>query len=273
MTFIMILVALIVERFFNWNHIRNWQWFSYYQRFLNKYISAWPKDLVLVFYIVPPLLLVALINTALTDLLYDVLKIIFGIIVLMYCLGPRNLWVEVYAIINDLHKEDPKSAVERAQASFNIAPTHSQDFHKNFTNAIFVAANQRIFAVLFWFAILGPVGAVLYRLIQLCAAQSPRALQVQAFLDWIPARIFALTFALGGHFRDVITYWKKDAKYGLHTNEILLAECGMAALDVAHGDQVPEDGSAEKEALALLDRTFVIWLAFLAIVVLLLLKE
>ena len=51
-------------------------------------------------------------------------------------------------------------------------------------------------------------------------------------------------------------------------NEKLIADCGIDALDVVDQNKLPEDGSAEKAALSLLDRTFVIGLVILALVVL-----
>jgi hypothetical protein len=61
---------------------------------------------------------------------------------------------------------------------------------------------------------------------------------------------------------------KADAKSGLTGNDKLVSECGIAALDVREGNRLPEDGSAEKAALDLLDRVFVMALVVLAIVVL-----
>ncbi|MCC2667377.1 MAG: hypothetical protein K0S63_1293, partial [Gammaproteobacteria bacterium] len=53
------------------------------------------------------------------------------------------------------------------------------------------------------------------------------------------------------------------------TNEQFLTECGIAALDVEENHRLPETGLAEQEALALIDRVFVIGLLLIAIVVLL----
>lgn len=274
MTFIATLIALIIERFFHWTQLRHWTWFPKYQRMLIGRISNWSSYALLAICALPLLIIVGVINHILGFWFHGVLKIIFDVVVLLYCMGPDNLWLQTFSCLNELHKEDPKYVVERAQATFGIAPVeNSQAFHQALTGAIFTAANQRVFAVVFWFVILGPIGAVLYRVTTLCAAQSDFGLtqvakQAQQILDWIPARVFTFLFALGGHFVEVFNIWKADAKTGLDGNDKLLMESGVAAIDVKDSNHLPEDGSAEKSALELLDRVFVIWLVILAVITL-----
>lgn len=269
MTFIITLIALIIERFFHWSQLRHWRWFKAYQRWLGSRISTLPSYLVLTVYILPLLIVVGLINHFLGGWGYGIPKLVFGILILLYCMGPDNLWVQAYSCLNELNKEDPKVAVEQAKSAFGIAvPENSEAFHQALTKAIFIQANQRIFAVIFWFVILGPVGAVLYRSLAMCAEQSESgvsqtAMQSRRVLDWIPVRLLAIIFALGGHFIEVFTLWKRDAKKGLDSNDILLAECGLAALE---DKKLSEEGSGQKAALELIDRSFVIGLVILAMI-------
>ena len=274
MTFIITLISLVIERFFHWSHLRHWRWFNLYQRWLShSRISRLPSFVLFLLSVLPATFLVALMNYFLNGWFYGVLKILFGIAILLYCLGPKNIWVQSYRCINQLHKEDPKIAVDCIQAEFGIGSIDtSQQFHQAFTRAIFIAGYQRVFAVVFWFVLLGPAGAVLYRSITLMSEESPLGLtytakQIQQLLDWIPIRILTFIFALGGHFTRVITCWKKSVLKGPETNDAMLAECGMAALDV-EGNAIPEDGVAERDAISLLDRVFVMALVILAIVVL-----
>jgi AmpE protein len=96
---------------------------------------------------------------------------------------------------------------------------------------------------------------------------STSALQLQQLLDWLPARVFAFIFALGGNFTKVFNIWKKQAGDGPQSNNTLLGDCGIAALDVVKSEQIPEDGTAENEALTLLDRVLVMSLVVLAMIV------
>lgn len=261
MTFIITLIAWILERFFHWHHLKRWEWFTHYEKWLSVHIKTWQPYLRLLINVLPPLMVVGFINVLLSSFLYGIFKFIFGVFVLLYCLGPENLWVEVYQKIEQNHKGEKK------------AVDHVEYFHEKFVRSIFIKANDRIFAVMFWFVLLGPIGAVLYRLIDIFSVREeyglmPIAVQSKQVLDWIPIRIFTFFFALGGHFTDVIGIWKKHFTQGLEMNEFLLTECGMAALDRESPNQ--DISSLGKDALGLLDRAFVMGLVVLAICVLIL---
>src|SRR5690242_17087435 len=118
------------------------------------------------------------------------------------------------------------------QAAFGVAASdNSTVFHQAFLRATFLASHQRIFSVLFWFVVLGPFGAVLYRLIESVNTQmltgATLAGRVKALLDWIPVRLEAFLFALGGHFTAVFACWKRDVLSGPRYNDKILTECGM----------------------------------------------
>jgi adenosylcobinamide-phosphate synthase len=128
-----------------------------------------------------------------------------------------------------------------------------------------LAAHRHVFGVLCWFSLLaavglGPAGAVMYRLSEFVARywkfqsatqQQPvsEALQQVAnqtwwAIDWLPARITALGFAVVGSFEDAIEAWRA---YELRTPEdndgvILAATAG--AINVRLG------GEALKSAFA-----------------------
>jgi AmpE protein len=274
MTFIITLIALIIERFFHWSHLRQWHWFMRYQYFLNVRFGNWPKWMLLTLCILPPVLITGLIGCLVSGWLYEIPKIIFGVLILVYCMGPQNLWVQIYSCIRALNNDDPHVAIEQVKTSFGItAIDQPQTFHQGFTRAIFIAANQRVFAAIFWFILLGPLGAILYRTTNLCAdnpmsAARDTAVKWHQVLNWLPVRIFTFIFALGGHFTKVFAAWKKYVRGGLQSNDVMLGECGIAGLCVENSEHLPEDGSCEKEALALLDRVFVMVLVILAVLIL-----
>ena len=278
MTFIVILIALLIERFFDWSHLRKWQWYSNYQRALSKRFPDQSPYVVLALTIIPLLLLVILIQFAFKHVLFGLGEFLFQLFLFLYCLGPQNLWADTFACINALVQGDVSLASEKLKASFGVVDNGSkQEMHGKLLNNIFIAANRRIFAIVFWFLILGPVGAVLYRTITLSSADFPRqetvpellpiARSVESLLDWIPVRILTCVFALGGHFVKVFSCLRKKPMMGLEMNETLLTECGSAAL--GNGENISEDGSLERNAIGLLDRSFVIALVAVAIIVML----
>jgi AmpE protein len=273
MTFIITLIALLIERFFDWNHIRKWRWFLRYQSWLAVRLSAWLPSLILTLSVGLPVLAVALVNNLLAGILFGIFKLVFGIVVVVYCLGPANFWSQFYMYAAAIHKDDAQAATESAKSLFALpAFANPQEFHRVFTSAIFIEANSRIFAVIFWYILLGPAGAVLYRLVDLSHVKStvvaPPAEKFQRILDWLPVRVLSFLFALGGHFTQVIQRWKKQVLDTPAVNDVLLSECGIVALDVTKDNHFPEDGTIEQEAVSLLDRVFVITLVLLAIIVL-----
>jgi AmpE protein len=273
MTFIITLIALVIERFFDWSHVRRFRVFGRYQKWLGLHLAKWPAYIVLALTVALPVLAVGFINCWLTGILYGALKLIFGALVLVYCLGPINFWAQTYSCISALHADDPHPEFEVIKTAFNLPSTENPAaFHRTFTNALFIEANRRVFAVFFWFILLGPAGVVLYRLVDLCRAggltTTNAATTAVQYLDWLPIRLLTLIFALGGHFTNVIKHWQHNLLTPPRMNDVMLTECGIAALDILEADQLPADGTAEKETIALLDRTFVIGLVILAIVVL-----
>jgi len=280
MTFIVILIALLIERFFDWSHLRKWNWYSNYQRAVTKRFTGKSPYFTLAVTIIPLLVAVFIIQILIKHTLFGLVEFLFQLFLFLYCLGPQNLWADTFACINALVQGDIQLAADKLKSSFGVTDAASkQMLHGQLLNHIFIAANRRIFAIVFWFLILGPVGAVLYRAITLSSADFPEqeavpeliqdARSVEAILAFIPVRILTCVFALGGHFVKVFSCWRKMPFPGWKANETLLVECGSAALGSDDVANIAEDGSVERNAIGLLDRSFVITLVIVAIIVML----
>lgn len=262
MTCMVIFITLLIERFFDWSHLRTWIWFSYYQRFIKEHAFNVNPYLLLMMICLPIVVLILVLQLLLDDWLYGFAKMLFDICILLYAYGPKNLWADTFFSETTVAVPDVrKSTLKTMDTSYN------KSLHWYLLNNIFIAANVRIFAVIFWFIILGPGGAILYRLVNLLSpgstiASSDYALanaarHAQALLDWVPIRIFTFLFALSGHFVQVLETWRKYVSFGLTNNETMLTECGIAALGFQEQNKIPEDGSAEKNAENLIDRVFI----------------
>lgn len=278
MTFIVALIALLIERFFDWSHLRIWSWFAACQRFTGSKLGGKSAELVLAGSVVPLVIGVLIIQYLLRDSLYGVGGLVFDLIVFLYCLGPQNLWADTFACLNALVQGDAKSAADKLKTSFGVTDmSFAQSVHRHFLDSVFAQANQRIFAVLFWFYLFGPAGAVLYRLISIAAAMpmpdsglpdmTNAARKTEAVLDWVPVRLLTFIFALSGHFAKVLVVWKRHVITGLSSNQVMLMDCGIAALGFSDEDHLPEDGSVERQALNLIDRSFMIALVVILVLV------
>ncbi len=275
MVFIAIILALALERFYDWSHLRRWDWFEKYCQLLSSTIDSFTPPVRLACWLLPPVLLVGLVEYILSGWLYGVLRLLFDFVILIYCFGPSNLWAQLYDCLQAMAQGDMSLVAARVKAAFpEVKDPTSQTLHQTLTRAIFMEGERRVFAVLFWFSILGPVGALLYRLIVLARSKAMTEMAVLSAklleaADWLPARLLGILFALGGHFVKTLQVWRKYALQGLDTSNFLISETGFAALDLPASKPLPEGGEVEKQAIQLFDRALIIMLvlsAFLALV-------
>lgn len=119
-----------------------------------------------------------------------------------------------------------------------------------------LASHRHVFAPLFWFAILGPAGALLYRLARhFCyawQADERRAGELEAFgefarrayalIDWLPVRLTAASFAVVGNFEDAIYCWRSQADRWPEESSGILLTAGAGALGVRLGMPVEING-------------------------------
>lgn len=279
MTFIVTLIALLIERFFDWSHLRRWDWFAAWEQVVIGRFPGKSPNILLALTLLPLGAAVLFIQYLLKGSLFGLTEFIFQLLLFLYCLGPQNLWADSFACINALVKGDAAFAAEKLKSAFGlseVAPT--EPLSGQLLNNVFIAANRRIFAIVFWFLILGPVGAVLYRALTLSSATYPQqeaapqlvpaSRKVEVMVDWLPARLLTGVFALGGHFVNVLTCWKQASMFAASDNEKLIIDCGVAALGGQEVNRFAENGTTVRFAIGLLDRAFVISLVFVALVVL-----
>jgi adenosylcobinamide-phosphate synthase len=157
-----------------------------------------------------------------------------------------------------------------------------------------VGSHRHVFGPIAWFLVLGPAGAVIYRLSAMLTeawtargdADSEEFSQfTQRFFfwyDWVPARLTAASFAIVGNFEDAIYCWRtQTASWTAGADGVLVAS-GAGALGVRLGDAVhqggtvkfrPELGTGDEadvdymaSATGLIWRALVLWLFLVFIV-------
>ncbi|MBR9909039.1 MAG: regulatory signaling modulator protein AmpE [Gammaproteobacteria bacterium] len=133
---------------------------------------------------------------------------------------------------------------------------------------------ERWFAVLFWFVLLGPLGAVFYRLAALSSLNSNNPLETRVLalrllwlLEWPAVRLLGLSFGLTGNFSSC---YSRSLGTLLDTNKgsaEVLESYVHGALNVNEQD-LATDGVTDREIEALqplLSRTLILWICALAI--------
>jgi adenosylcobinamide-phosphate synthase len=108
---------------------------------------------------------------------------------------------------------------------------------------LFGHSHRQTFGVLFWFMLLGPAGAVLFRLGSILSMRwreaSPEfsivAKKIFHALNWAPARLTALTYAVAGNFEDAMYCWRTQASAWPDTEEGIVLAAGAGAMGVKLG--------------------------------------
>ncbi|MEJ8836617.1 CobD/CbiB family protein [Ramlibacter sp. AN1133] len=121
-----------------------------------------------------------------------------------------------------------------------------------------LAAHRHVFGVLAWFSILaafgfGPAGAVLYRMAEFVArywryrsrmqlqpaseALQSAAARAWTAVDWLPARITAIAFAVVGSFEEAIDCWRNYAQRFPNDNDGVILAATSGAVNVRLGGE------------------------------------
>lgn len=125
----------------------------------------------------------------------------------------------------------------------------------------------RIVAVLAGYALFGAFGAVTLRLAQALAERrgaqpedelGERATVLYGYLDWLPARLTALGYALAGRFQETAAAWRARPEPWAVDPELAVS-CGRGALGC---DGAPCEPA---QASALVWRGLYVWMAILAV--------
>ena len=123
-----------------------------------------------------------------------------------------------------------------------------------------ISSHHHVFGVLFWFMMpMGPAGIVLYRLADIAAQRwsergdlnlSESARHFFYVLDWVPARITAMGFAIVGNFEGAVYGWRYlTQKWSDSLSAVILA-AGSGALGVRLGEPMSEPDSSEALRMA-----------------------
>jgi membrane protein required for beta-lactamase induction len=288
MTFLAIALALVVDRFLGvlaeW---RRWDWFNTWTDWLNQRLGGYgfqdgPAGVILT--LAPVLLGVGLLYQGLSELL-GLFGFLFAAAVLLFSLGPRCLEDDVEEFEGARLRGSREAACHYAdELAGGAAPEEDDPWGTVLaTKGVLTEAHERLFGTLFWFAVLGPVGAVLQRLSVVLRGHAIRAGGeggfvraadlLHAILAWPSARLLAAGYALSGRFAEAAAALRRRLlRLDADARELLVA-VGEGALDrdaagLRESEEQREGGKPVAEAFALVRRSLVIWLAVLALMTL-----
>ncbi len=275
MALISVILGLFLDRTFRHLHdLRDMTWFEFYVQAIQRLTGKHLPPLQFIIILALPVSLLLSVQILLHDFLFNLPGFIFGIIIFIYCLGPACLSTDIEAYIHARTLGDEDEALHYAGTITDAAASTSPDQQtSDVTRAILYIANERIFATIFWFVILGPFGAMLYRLISELSKQidfdelAEFSEFIHAIMAWIPARMLAAGYALTGNF-DGAYHAYKDRAYTSnisHSNNEVLVSTGLGAMqNLEAGNEL----ACIYAAQALVMRSVIVWISILAVMTL-----
>jgi len=273
MSFLVLLLVLWVEKFSSWRSTiqQDGPWLRLLakaERQADFIESPW---LVIVLLVVLPLVALALLLALLEPLAYGWLALPVHLLVLIYSLGRGDLQAALGPFRDSWRRGDAEAAYLVARRDLALEAAEEGALLQSVQGHLVWQAYQSFFAVIFWYALLGPLPALAYRLLALLAEhaeQAPlreRAVQLRHAFDWLPVRVLAASFALVGNFVAV----NRALLHELLSWDISAAQLVISVGRAAGETAAPELGEAGVSSLdglwQLLVRAAVLWYAVFAL--------
>ncbi|MGF1527978.1 MAG: adenosylcobinamide-phosphate synthase CbiB [Candidatus Competibacterales bacterium] len=218
---------------------------------------------------------------------------VLAVALLYLTLGARSLVDHASPIAKALEAGDLPLARQR------VAMIVSRDTEAMDEGQVAVAACESVlengcdavFGTLFWFAVAGAPGAVVYRAVNTLDAlwgyKTPRyrdfgwaAARADDVLNWLPARLTAMSYALVGDAPRAVRCWRRQGRQWKSPNAGPVMAAGAGALGLAlgggahyHGQFQPRPplgegrtpkGNDIRRAVGLVVRALLLWLGAIA---------
>lgn len=259
-----------------------------------------------------PTVLAAVVHLVLVLTLGQVAALVWGVVVLYACLGFRQFshhFTDIRDALDEGNEDLARSLLARWQ---HVDATHlpRREVVRHVIEFSVLAAHRHVFGVIAWYVVLaalglGPAGAVLFRMsefvgrywqyksvaqhLPVSAALNDASNRAWWVIDWVPARITAIGFAVVGSFEDAIDGWRHHAQQFPNDNDGVILAATSGAVNVRLGGEAlqatlavgavasadtestpgrePEPGHL-RSVVGLVWRTVVMWMVLLALLTL-----
>lgn len=205
--------------------------------------------------VLPPTLLAAW----LAHTLPEPARWLFEVLVLYLAVGARSLSEHAEAVRLPLQRGDLAEARTRVgyMVSRDTAELDETAVTRATVESVLENGNDAVFGALFWFAVLGAPGAVLFRLANTLDAmwgyRTPRfaqfgwaAARLDDLLNYLPARLAAFTYCLLGNLPRGLACWRAQAPLWYSPNAGPVMAAGAGALQLSLGGAAPYHGTVKQ---------------------------
>ena len=223
---------------------------------------------------------------------YPVAHFVITSLGLYFCIAARSLREHARAIEQPLQRGDLPEARKKLSCIVSRDSDHlsGQEVASAACESVLENGSDAIFAALFWFLVAGIPGVLVYRATNTLDAmwgyRSERyryfgwcAARLDDVLNWLPARLVAFSYALLGNYTVAMRCWREQAGQWKSPNAGPVMSAGAGSLDVCLGGAARYHGNRQHRpvlgagapatvaditrALALVDRTLVLWIVLI----------
>ena len=287
-----ILFAVVLDRFVPDRHgFKPFAWYLDWAESIEQRFNGGSRlhGIAAVLLALIPIVLGVLLARYVLGEISGVVRFAFDVAVLYLCLDIYRLGSGARAVAEMLEAGDVREADSQLK---DLAGKGATDLSEvgiahAAVEAVLKQTNSLIISPLFWFILLGPAGAVLQRLAcildKLWGHRYERfvefgwaAARLDDVLQWVPARITALSYAIMGSFEEALHCWRRQMGIWSDINSGPLLASGFGAMhmqncestdDVADYDapigglSVVPDAGHIRGVIALVWRVLLFWLA------------
>ena len=229
-------------------------------------------------YIIFPIIIVIFFNIIdyfLYHYIHSFFSFLLGLVSLLYCLKPNEYNQKLenlkFSIENNIDLDESERFNYILFVEKNTGPT-------SIINNAFYNSVRTIFAVLFVFLLLGPSGCLAYVIldnylysekIKIDQKSKKFIKLILSFIEYLPVRITAFTFAVVANFQLCLNEWKsiKDHKEFYNSNINLINSIGVASFE--ESNNVNEDAIIQMITYTqlMVSRSLLAWLSLIAFLI------
>lgn len=185
----------------------------------------------------------------------------FSVLVLYLTMGFRQ-FSHYFTDIHQALRDDDLEKARSLLSTWRGVPCHelnAEEVARVTIEEALLSSHHHVFGVVAWFVItmllgLGPAGAVLYRLALFLNSRWGQqddaefgqfgifARQAYHWMEWLPLRLTAITFAIVGDFEDTVYCWRTQAQSWPDPEAGIVLASGAGALGVRLGLPIPQGG-------------------------------
>jgi adenosylcobinamide-phosphate synthase len=283
-------VALILDRLIGEPQHHPLVWFgnaaAWFEKRFNNHKSRFKGGFSVLILVGAPVSLVWILQFTLNGSLY---RPILDIVILTFVIGWQSMKEHALAVYTPLVEADlPASRDNLAMiVSRDTGNLDEQQIAGSTIESVLENAHDCLFASLFWYALLGPAGALLHRLVNTLDAmwgyKNQRYLKfgfVAARLDdclgYLSARLTAVGYILCGASKNAIESWQNQIGKHKSPNAGLVMATGAGAMAVTIGGPVSYEGTLQEKpflglgnpaqaadiprSIKLIEKTLLLWM-------------